>query len=128
MDAIKVKVKALSRLKERLEAATIIVEGKRDVLALQRTGFSGNILAINSRRAEEFAAQLATEGAESVIVLTDFDSAGRKIGKRFTEALRAHGIRVDSESAKRMRWIFGIRTIEDLPSAVEKFEEKLNMR
>jgi len=41
--------------------------------------------------------------------------------RRHAEELSANNIRVDTQSRKTIRWIFGVRTMEDLPTAYADF-------
>jgi 5S rRNA maturation endonuclease (ribonuclease M5) len=130
MDALRAKMKALQRLKETLSKSdcAILVEGKHDKRALIRAGFMGaNVIAVSGRKPEKIVESLAYgSSVKRVVILMDFDESGRKLAKRWAEALCGYDLRIDSEVPRKMRWVFGIKTVEDLPTALEKFEEKCN--
>lgn len=60
------------------EIDAVVVEGKKDMLALRKIGFTKKILYPNLA---------GLENEEVVCVLTDFDSEGRKIHRRTMERL-----------------------------------------
>lgn len=140
MDAAKtkVKLKALQRIREKLSDpnCAVLVEGKHDKDALRRAGFGdGNVIAVSGRKPEAVldslvhelkldSAEITVTDVDSIVILMDFDESGRKLAKRWIEAVSGYGIAVDSDVPKKMRWVLGIKTVEDLPSALERFEEK----
>ena len=132
MDALRAKTKKLRQLKEILSdrRCVVLVEGKRDKNALVRTGFcSGNVIAVSGRRPENIVEALVYgSNANKIVILMDFDESGRKLAKRWAEALEGSDIRIDSDAPRKLRWVLGIKTIEDLPTALEKFEERCNKR
>jgi len=154
MDAVDAKVKALRRIRDILSDRTsiILVEGARDKSALMRTSLAdGNVFSISGKKPESaFEAILATYrkthkkhtadvnmngevvGGDArdievkrVVLLTDFDDSGRKLAARWREVIAASGITIDSETPRKLRWVLGIHTIEDIPSALFKFEERV---
>ncbi len=77
----------------------VLVEGKRDVNALRKIGYTGRILSISSSSSRESQSVLAR--ARSIVILTDLDSEGRRLAARYTKLLRAK--RVDSSLKERKR-------------------------
>ena len=120
---VKQKLKSLRRLlcHLRMDGVVVLVEGKRDVHALRGLQFcEGDILQISNRRPEDVA-RLLSGTTKTVVILTDNDEAGEKLMRRHAEELSANNIRVDTQSRKTIRWIFGVRTMEDLPTAYADF-------
>lgn len=127
MDEIKRRAKAFEKLKEIFNSqdSIILVEGKKDKKALLALGLGvqTNIFTVGGKRLDVIDDSIdttSTSGRKRIIILTDFDETGEELRKR----LSFPGFFVDFESAKKLRWIFGIKTIEDLPSAFEEFEKK----
>ena len=120
---IKQKLKSLRRLlcHLRMDRVVVLVEGKRDVHALRGLQFcEGDILQISNRRPDDVA-RLLSGTTKTVVILTDNDESGEKLMRRYAEELSANNIHVDTQSRKTIRWIFGVRTMEDLPTAYADF-------
>lgn len=115
----------------------ITVSGRRpqeiiETILLRTASRTGRICPVTGQRiARDGRAdgEECSSGAISkVILLMDFDEGGRKLAKRWSDVISGSGIGVDSEVPKKMRWALGIQTVEDLPSALAKFEEKITQR
>ncbi len=127
---VKQKLKSLRRLLNHLytDRVVILVEGKRDIHALRRLQlFEGydsasRILQISSRKPSDVV-QLLSEGetGKEVIILTDYDRSGKKLKARYAEELMANNFSVDLQTGRTLQWIFGVRTIEELPHAYADF-------
>jgi 5S rRNA maturation endonuclease (ribonuclease M5) len=122
----------------KLEDCLLIVEGKRDVRALNTLGLT-NILAINGRpliAIVEMVAELMDsqaskslerkeprviasdevtgfESISDIIILTDFDKEGRRIAGRLLRLLRAHKISPNQRLRLRIMNL-GFNKIEDI--------------
>lgn len=100
---------AIIRLVTDLNDRIVIVEGKRDVAALEKAGIRTHVLTLDRLECiREFPEAKA-------VILTDFDRAGEIKLKKAESILISKGIAIDAELRERFRRIFGIRTIEDLP-------------
>jgi len=120
---VKQKLKSLRRLLCHLRTGRVVVlvEGKRDVHALRGLQFcEGDILQISNRRPDDVA-QLLSGTTKTVVILTDNDEPGEKLARRYEEELSANNINVDMQTRKTIRWIFGVRTMEELPGAYADF-------
>jgi len=102
----------------------VIVEGKRDRIALQKLGIRNRITLIN-QSPDVVAGRVASHGASEAVVLTDFDRTGEELAHRITEALESHGVKPDLDIRRRLRYIFGVLFIEELGTKVAEFQEKL---
>ncbi|OGI12526.1 hypothetical protein A3K64_01315 [Candidatus Micrarchaeota archaeon RBG_16_36_9] len=90
----------------------VIVEGKRDKQALCSFGFK-KILTL-SKGIYETTEDLKEK---EVLILTDFDSEGREIAKKFNSILQPLGYKVDKETRRKVDFMFNklnIRKIEEL--------------
>ena len=98
----------------------VIAEGKKDGMALKSLGVK-NIILLNGRPLAELAlhvskSRIATvggKGKKEVVILTDFDSEGKRLAARLAYLLKKHKVMVNSRLRRRfMR--FGRTRIEDL--------------
>jgi len=81
------------------DGSLVLVEGKRDVNALRKIGYTGGILSISSVSSRE--SQRALARARSIVILTDLDSEGRRLAARYTKLLRAKGLDTSLTERKR---------------------------
>jgi len=122
-NTVRQKLKSLKRVLDHLKNDRIIVlvEGKRDIYALKNSHFyEGQVFQVSTRKPYELA-QLLIGSDKTVVILTDYDNSGEQLLERFTEELVANNIQVDITTRKTLRWILGLRTIEDLPTAYADF-------
>jgi dTMP kinase len=107
-----------SQLKERSEGTVILVEGRKDRLALACLGIGGAIVQVQDARGIFGVAEdLARKGQEA-IVLTDWDRKGGQLAELLRNALKANGVRYDDTIRARMSMLCKkeIKDIESLPS------------
>ena len=104
-----------------------LVEGMRDVEALRSLGFRGDIIACSQIGGPEI--DLVDEIAskhQNVLILTDFDSEGRKIYKRLTRFFETKGVMVETGIRRRFgrlmaaNGLYAIESLDDLLEACEK--------
>ncbi len=119
-----------SRLREVLEALyevnkkiPVIVEGKRDALALRKLGLMGDIITLHSgNNIYEFCEDIS-ERFDKVIILLDWDSKGESLNKELNSHLRGLW-----EEFSAFREIFkilcqkDIKDIEGIPKLLKKLE------
>ena len=94
--------------------SVVVVEGKRDLNALRKLGFSGKILEFHSFRGlVKFSDSVAKY--KNVILLLDGDKKGRYLTKRIIDLL-AHRVKIDLSFKKKLVSITKgkIRFIEQL--------------
>ena len=109
----------------------IIVEGKKDVIALKTMGFTGPIEQVNrgwdqSRLVtylfETYGSLNKTDQGASVILLMDWDRTGGRLQQKIGERLQAFGMRIDNET--RMELVRAMkpegRTVEGLRAHAKK--------
>lgn len=83
------ELEKLEEIVNELQDKAVVVEGKKDVRALEALGLN-HVIPINGRPLVELIPLL--EGKE-VVILTDFDSEGRRIAARLRRLLQGYKIR-----------------------------------
>jgi len=95
--------------------AVVVVEGKRDVNALESIGFKGNVITINNYKGiNKLADKLERE--DKVILMLDMDSKGKYLTYRILTLLQYKGKNVDMFYKKMLLTITKgkVRHTEDL--------------
>ncbi len=119
-----------SRLREVLEALyeinkniPVIVEGKRDAMALRKLGLMGDIITLHSgNNIYEFCEDIS-ERFDKVIILLDWDSKGESLNKELNRHLKGLW-----EEFSAFREIFkilcrkDIKDIEGMPKLLKNLE------
>ena len=119
-----------SRLREVLEALyevnkkfPVIVEGKRDAMALRRLGLTGKVIVLHSgNNLYEFSEDIS-ERFERVVILLDWDEKGEHLTKTIQKHLRGQW-----EEFSAFREILkilcqkDIKDIEGIPKLLRKLE------
>lgn len=82
------------------EKGVVLVEGKRDAIALRNIGYRGEMVSIASLKQRERRGLL--ESASIVVILTDLDREGRQLAARFVKLLIHDGIKSSLEYRKRL--------------------------
>ena len=119
----------LTKLIEKsLEGTPIIVEGKKDVTALQELGVKGQILMVKTGGKSFLDASVEIEKLSSneVILFLDFDRRGREATRRLQESLERGKIQVNLKFWHDLRALSGreIQCIEGVPSYLTTLQEK----
>ena len=125
------KFRLLTRLIQRLiatdeEGSPIMVEGKRDLLALRSLGVKGKILCVKNSR-ENFVDFLDKVQTKEVVLLVDFDKSGSYLAKYITLYLEGRGVKVNSVFWRSIRSLIGrdVKDIEGFPSYLEKLKKRV---
>lgn len=105
---------AIDRLREAAEAGTVVVEGTRDLSALDWLGVGG--LHITVHRGQPLHALVEELAAcpTPVVLLVDWDRTGGRLVQRLLDGLQAR-VQVDAECRRRLAAATRCRTLEDLP-------------
>lgn len=117
-DQAAVAEKVLSLLRDK----AVWVEGAHDRDALDCLGIDAKIAPEPAWRFVE-RHQDSLKGKE-VVLLFDFDAEGVRKVHAFTEALFGAGITPRQDLRARVRRVFGVRTVEELPSRLEQIRTK----
>jgi len=99
------------KLLDVLRGSSIIVEGKRDKIALRALGVI-NVFDISGRSLDDFIKTLKKD--KKHIVLTDFDKEGEKKNKKICKILEKNKFKLDLRLRQRIKNSFGITKIEEL--------------
>ena len=119
------KLKLLNRVLKELEESgkPILVEGKRDKAALERIGVKNRIFLINLTPDE--LCKRVSKVADEAVILTDFDGAGEKLGKRIEEALYSYNVLPNTEVRRKLRYLLGVYNFEEVDRKMEEFKKKI---
>ena len=106
------------------EGAAVIVEGRRDLLALRSLGLCGPVIMASSRSALDLAEE-ADRDYSQVILLTDWDEKGDEMCQTIGRHLRSVGIRPDGLIRSRLKKLVKkeIKDVESLGRYTEKMRE-----
>ncbi|MBI0582660.1 MAG: Toprim subdomain protein [Methanomassiliicoccus sp.] len=110
----------LTALEERPEGTVILVEGRKDRLALACLGIEGEIVQVQDARGIFGVAEDLAKRGQDAIVLTDWDRKGGHLAELLRNALRANGVRYDDTIRARLSMLGKkeIKDIESLPSFI----------
>ena len=122
--SLEIVEKALTELKEENNNFPIIVEGEKDIQALKKLGFVGEILSLNAGVSIiDFCDNLSKQ-YKKIIILTDWDRKGGQLGHMIKRNLSGR-----IKCSLYYREIFAkntvVKTVEGLPSWLEKIKEKI---
>jgi 5S rRNA maturation endonuclease (ribonuclease M5) len=109
----------LGKLKEQSDKGIpLLVEGKRDVEALNRLEISGKLIELKSSRKSVFNLLEHDVEDREVIILTDFDRRGSDLAKSIHNHFQGQGEMANMLFWKRMKRLVGrnVKDVEGLPS------------
>ena len=103
--------------------SAILVEGKKDRIALRNLGIRGDIIEISSIPNSALADMI---GEREAVILTDWDERGEKILKQIAGIINFKDLKI----RRRIISITGkyIHSVEELPIFIEKAERILRNR
>jgi len=97
---------------------TVLVEGLRDVAALRGLGFLGRVeMCSKVGVSDGDLVEGLARSAGIVVILTDFDEAGRLLNRRLSRLLERRGVRVERHLRRtvgRLMAILGVYAVEAL--------------
>ena len=110
------------------EGTPIIVDGKKDVAALQELGVKGPILKVKTggKSFLQVTVEIEKLSSNEVILFLDFDRRGKEGTKHLQESLERGKILVNLKFWHDMRALAGreMHCIEGLPSYLSTLQEK----
>lgn len=118
---------ALVRLAKKAdEGVPILVEGTKDLVALERLGIRGKIICVKSSN-RVLVDLLDTLKDKETVVLVDFDRTGERLAERIVTYLQRKGVNANSSLWKRIGSLVkhDVKDVEGLPSYLEKIKENL---
>jgi len=85
-----------------VHGGAVLVEGKRDVLALRGLGYLGLLFSATQLSSSRASRQKLREEVKEIVVLTDLDSEGRRLASRYVKFLAHEGVRSSLAQRKRL--------------------------
>ncbi len=121
-------IKTIKELKEESKRGIpILVEGRKDIESLKKLGIDGNFITVSHTPFFEIADELVNQGVKEVILLTDFDRAGKHYAREIIEELETRGIKVNKNIRKDIiLYSHGnLKDIEGLYSYITKYSQSI---
>lgn len=107
--------KAIAQLKENL----VLVEGKRDKLALESLGCK-EVLAVAGRKKQ---LREIIRSRKKIIVATDLDDSGNELAKMIKDELEG-SMQVDCETRVKLARLLQFRYFEDIKKRYDEMKSK----
>jgi 5S rRNA maturation endonuclease (ribonuclease M5) len=114
-DRLRALEEAVERLREQAEFGTVVVEGQRDISALEWLGIGGNHVPLHQGRTLSALMEDLAMAPPPVILLVDWDRTGGRLVAKLEENLRAR-VHVDLECRRRLSRVAHCKCLEDLPA------------
>ncbi|MBS3816829.1 MAG: hypothetical protein KGY76_04630 [Candidatus Thermoplasmatota archaeon] len=120
----------LERIKNERGDIPIIVEGKKDVKALQSLGIQRKIIKIKRGESIFRIIEELRDEHEKVIILTDWDASGGGLCYKIKKACEANTIAYDVEYRKQVIKFLKkeVKDVESIPSFIERAEKEIYSR
>jgi 5S rRNA maturation endonuclease (ribonuclease M5) len=120
-------VKLIEELIEDNLEVPIIVEGRKDRIALTALGFKGEIISLNHGISLFNFCEEVAQKYNTVIILTDWDSRGGRIAKTLREGFSANGVKFDDTARAKLARICrkDVKDIEALPRFLEGLRKRV---
>ncbi len=116
-------VEELKKILTEARNELVLVEGKHDREALEYFGVY-DVLEISGKSVEEVVDSLVEMKVKQILILTDFDSEGKKLAGMVKKLAQANGIKVDESLRKRIGKVLGdLKRIEELKPYFKKLKE-----
>jgi 5S rRNA maturation endonuclease (ribonuclease M5) len=115
-------------IEESSKGKLVVVEGKKDEIALQELGVCGKFLTVKTGGKSFLLTleEIEKTGASEVVLLLDFDRRGKEGTLRLKQNLERTKIKIDTRFWRELEALVGreIRCIESLPSYLNTLQEK----
>jgi len=121
-DRYDIIVEFLAELKALSWDRVILVEGRRDVTALEHLGIYGDIFTVQSSGGPIKAAEYVSKKKKKAVILTDWDRKGDIIASDLEIQLSALDIQYDIEIRNRLAGLcrIDIKDVESLDELVNR--------
>ncbi|MEK6975217.1 MAG: hypothetical protein AABY18_02610 [Candidatus Thermoplasmatota archaeon] len=106
---------AIDRLREAAETGTVVVEGARDLSALDWLGIGGHHVTVHHGAPLAGLVEELASCPVPIVLLVDWDRTGGTLARRLGEGL-AGRVAVDVDCRRRLAGATRARTLEELPS------------
>jgi 5S rRNA maturation endonuclease (ribonuclease M5) len=106
------------------QGAAVIVEGKRDELALRSLGLRGPMIMASRRSALDLAEDAARR-FQKIVMLTDWDAKGDEMASNIDMHLRSMGVRAELDIRNKLKKLVKkeIKDVESLSLYMERARE-----
>ncbi|WP_340819443.1 toprim domain-containing protein [Methanolobus sp. WCC4] len=107
-----------------IQDSIIVVEGKRDVAALNALGLTGDFRLATHHSLMNFCEELAGTG-QNIVILTDWDRRGNILASKIVEILQSLGTSPETRIRELVVSLVQkeIKDVESLPGYVGKLKE-----
>jgi 5S rRNA maturation endonuclease (ribonuclease M5) len=105
----------------------IIVEGRKDVMAVSLIGVRVGMIAVQSEGGPLKVAERLFNEKLKAVILTDWDHEGNTIAKELERCLSSLCVKYDTTIRRRLRAVCGneIKDVESLPSLYSRLVNEL---
>lgn len=110
--------RAIDGLREVAESGTVVVEGSRDLSALEWLGIGGLHVAVHRGQTLPHLVEELVQCPAPVVLMLDWDRTGGRLHSRLADDLRAR-VQLDLESRRRLAAACHSRTLEEVPAELE---------
>jgi 5S rRNA maturation endonuclease (ribonuclease M5) len=109
---------AIDRLREVAETGTVVVEGSRDLAALDWLGIGGFHVHVNKGQPLHGLLEDLVQCPPPVVLLVDWDRTGGRLVRTLADNLRSR-IALDTDVRRRIAAACHCRALEDVPAELE---------
>jgi 5S rRNA maturation endonuclease (ribonuclease M5) len=103
---------------------SVLVEGTRDINALKRLGFRGNIEACSKYCISDAdLVEYLSGKTKTILILTDFDQEGMELNQKLSNLLERRGVKVEVSLRRKMGRLMaaiGVYAIEALDNVAHR--------
>ena len=118
-------------IEESAKGKLVVVEGKKDEVALQELGVSGKFLTVKTggKSFLDTVSEIEKMEAKGVILLLDFDRRGKEGTNRLKQSLERAKMKPNTKFWREISATVGkeIQCIESLPNYLQTLETKINI-
>jgi len=114
--------KLLQELEDLSEKWPVIVEGARDVEALNRMGIKKNVMQLNKGMSVFSFCENLSRTKKEAVILTDWDRRGGRLARMLKDGLEANGVRANDRIRTQMVILSKkeVKDIESMPTFIER--------
>jgi 5S rRNA maturation endonuclease (ribonuclease M5) len=94
--------------------AIIVVEGKKDKIALLRLGIDSKIFLLNNRKSLIETSEILAQKQHHVILMLDSDPKGLELTKKMKNHLQSQGVKVNTTIGKMLLRVANSQVVESL--------------
>lgn len=118
---------ALDHLRVVCDGAVVVVEGRKDVAALEALRIGGTVRTVNERGTVEDLIVSVAQSGGPVVILVDWDRTGGRLARRLHDGLVGQ-VTVDMDARRRLAAACHCKCVEHVPAELRGLEAKVGMR